>query len=221
MAMKWEVIFHEEFDRELKALDEELQDEILAHAILLRDFGPNLGRPTVDTLKGSSHANMKELRFESIRNGSTRGSSRSPMNVLTGTCPPCVSRAIVGQERRKVMARNLEQVLAKLPSKRREKVERRAAEIATLKGLRQAVNRTQEELASSLGVGQDTISRLEQRSDMLISTLKRYVEAMGGQLDLIARFPNRPPVMIDRIAGLAPGRRPARRKSARRENVHL
>ena len=117
------------------------------------------------------------------------------------------------------MARNLERVLAKLPPERREKVERRAAELATLKDLRQTVKRTQEELASSLGVGQDTISRLEQRSDMLISTLKRYVEAMGGQLELVARFPNRPPVRIDRIAEPAPGRRPMHRKSARRRKA--
>lgn len=115
------------------------------------------------------------------------------------------------------MARNLEQVLAKLPRKRREKIELRAAELATLKDLRQAVKRTQEELASALGVGQDTISRLEQRSDMLISTLKRYVQAMGGQLDLVARFPDRPPVVIDRIAERASGRRPMLRKSARRK----
>ena len=40
-----------------------MQDELLAHALLLRDYGPGLGRPTVDTLKGSKHANMKELRF--------------------------------------------------------------------------------------------------------------------------------------------------------------
>ena len=117
------------------------------------------------------------------------------------------------------MARNLERVLAKLPPERREKVERREAELATLKDLRQAVKRTQEELASYLGVGQDTISRLEQRSDMLISTLKRYVEAMGGQLELVARFPNRPPVRIDRIAEPAPGRRPMHRKSARRRKA--
>jgi transcriptional regulator with XRE-family HTH domain len=117
------------------------------------------------------------------------------------------------------MARNLEQVLAKLPRKRREKVERRAAELATLKDLRQAVQRTQEELASSLGVGQDAISRLEQRSDMLISTLKRYVHAMGGQLDLVARFPDRPPVVIDRIAERVPGRPSALRKSARRKKA--
>ena len=64
MAMKWEVIFHEEFDKEFKVLDAGLQDELLAHAILVREFGPNLGRPTVDTLKGSTHANMKELRFD-------------------------------------------------------------------------------------------------------------------------------------------------------------
>ena len=50
-------------DAELAALDELLQDELLAHARLLADFGPNLGRPTVDTLKGSRHPNMKELRF--------------------------------------------------------------------------------------------------------------------------------------------------------------
>ena len=64
MTMKWEVVFHEEFDKEFNALDEGLQDDLLAHAILVRDFGPNLGRPTVDTLKGSTHANMKELRFD-------------------------------------------------------------------------------------------------------------------------------------------------------------
>ena len=64
MAMKWEVFFHEEFYKEFKAFDEGLQDELLAHTILVRDFGPNLGRPIVDTLKGSRHANMKELRFD-------------------------------------------------------------------------------------------------------------------------------------------------------------
>jgi len=44
-------------------LDEALQDELLAHAKLLQSYGPDLGRPTVDTLKGSRHANMKELVF--------------------------------------------------------------------------------------------------------------------------------------------------------------
>jgi hypothetical protein len=61
--MIWIVLFHEAFDAEFEALVEELQDEFLAHAKLLATFGPELGRPTVDTLKGSRHNNMKELRF--------------------------------------------------------------------------------------------------------------------------------------------------------------
>jgi hypothetical protein len=61
--MTWTVLFHDAFVAEFEALVEELQDELLAHAKLLAAFGPDLGRPTVDTLKGSRHSNMKELRF--------------------------------------------------------------------------------------------------------------------------------------------------------------
>ncbi|MFP5380935.1 MAG: type II toxin-antitoxin system RelE/ParE family toxin [Gammaproteobacteria bacterium] len=61
--MIWTVLFHDAFDAEFADLAEDLQDELLAHARLLAEFGPNLGRPTVDTLKGSRHTNMKELRF--------------------------------------------------------------------------------------------------------------------------------------------------------------
>jgi hypothetical protein len=63
IIMNWTVLFHDDFDQELSKYDEDLQDELLAHANLLQEFGPNLGRPTVDTLKGSSYPNMKELRF--------------------------------------------------------------------------------------------------------------------------------------------------------------
>ena len=55
--------FYQDVDTEFQALDEQLQDEPLAHARLLAELGPNLGRPTVDSMKGSRHANMKELRF--------------------------------------------------------------------------------------------------------------------------------------------------------------
>jgi transcriptional regulator with XRE-family HTH domain len=72
-------------------------------------------------------------------------------------------------------------------------------ELATLKDLRQAAQQTQAQLAAALGVGQDTISRLEKRSDMLLSTLRHYVESMGGQLNLVAQFPNRPPVVIEHL----------------------
>lgn len=113
------------------------------------------------------------------------------------------------------MARNLDQILESLPDERRTKVARRAAEIATLKDLRQAVERTQEELATVLGVGQDSISRLEQRSDMLLSTLRRYVEAMGGTLELVAQFPDRPPVLIGQLATKLPSPRKRDGRTAR------
>ena len=74
-------------------------------------------------------------------------------------------------------------------------------ELATLKDLRQAAQQTQEQLAATLGVGQDTISRLERRSDMLLSTLRHYVESMGGKLELVAHFPNRPPMVIEHLGG--------------------
>ena len=61
--MSLQVVFHKDFAPEFAALSANVQDELLAHAILLRDYGPDLGRPTVDTLKGSKHGNMKELRF--------------------------------------------------------------------------------------------------------------------------------------------------------------
>ena len=54
-------------------------------------------------------------------------------------------------------------------------------------------------MAAALGVRQDTISRLEKRSDMLLSTMRQYVESMGGQLELVAKFPDRPPVVINHI----------------------
>lgn len=56
---------HAAFEAEFDALSEAVQDELLAHAKLLETFGPSLGRPRVDTLNGSAHANMKELRFDS------------------------------------------------------------------------------------------------------------------------------------------------------------
>lgn len=61
--MPWTVLFHDSFDDEFGRLESPLQDELLAHARLLAEFGPHLGRPTVDTLKASRHPNMKELRF--------------------------------------------------------------------------------------------------------------------------------------------------------------
>ena len=63
MPSNWEVLLHDAFTEELEQLNESLQDELFAHSKLLANYGPYLGRPTVDTLKGSSYFNMKEMRF--------------------------------------------------------------------------------------------------------------------------------------------------------------
>lgn len=63
MSVPWTVEIGDEFHPEFLSLASAVQTEILAQARLLQQFGPTLGRPRVDTLKGSSHANMKELRL--------------------------------------------------------------------------------------------------------------------------------------------------------------
>lgn len=62
--MAWTVANHDDFDPEFDGLPAEVQDELLAMTALLETYGPTLGRPHVDTLSGSKHANMKELRFD-------------------------------------------------------------------------------------------------------------------------------------------------------------
>lgn len=115
------------------------------------------------------------------------------------------------------MTRTLNQKIAQLPARRRAQVKARAAELIaeelSLQDLRKALNRTQAELARMLNVGQDTVSRYEQRTDMLLSTLQEYVEAMGGELALVARFPHRKPVRIKALRDLALPEHRARRAS--------
>ena len=98
----------------------------------------------------------------------------------------------------------------------RKKVEARAAELIaeemTLRELRHARKLTQVKMAKKLGVAQDSVSRLEKRSDLLLSTLRKTVEAMGGSLSLVAEFPDREPVVLSGIAGDDPRPKPTSRK---------
>ena len=102
------------------------------------------------------------------------------------------------------MTVSLDEMMAGLDPERRREIEERAKELIaeemTLRELRKARKLTQASVARELGISQDAISRLEQRSDLLLSTLRRTVEAMGGNLSLVARFPDRPPVELAGIA---------------------
>ena len=100
----------------------------------------------------------------------------------------------------------LTEKLDKLTPARRKRVEERAKELIaeemSLQDLRKARKQTQVHVAKELGINQENVSRIERRSDLLISTLSGYVEAMGGTLRLIAEFPDRPPISLTGIAAL-------------------
>jgi transcriptional regulator with XRE-family HTH domain len=108
------------------------------------------------------------------------------------------------------MTVSLDEALSRLSPERRARIEARAAariaEELTLRELRKAQNLTQKALAKRLGVKQESISNLEARTDMLMSTLRKYVNAMGGKLDLIVSFPGRAPVSLESLAQELPDR---------------
>ena len=103
---------------------------------------------------------------------------------------------------------NVNKKIKKLSATQRKKVEARAAallaEEMTLRDLRKARELTQARVAEELGITQDGVSRLEKRSDLLLSTLRKSIEAMGGRLSLVAEFPDRAPVVLMGIAGDEP-----------------
>jgi DNA-binding XRE family transcriptional regulator len=102
------------------------------------------------------------------------------------------------------MAVNVNDKIKRLRPAQRRKVEARAAELVaeemTLGELRRARKLTQVRMAKALGITQDSVSRLEKRSDLLLSTLRKTVKAMGGNLSLVAEFPDRPPVVLSGIS---------------------
>ncbi len=102
------------------------------------------------------------------------------------------------------MAVSVDDKIRKLSTAQRKKVEARGVELIveemTLRELRKARKLTQVRMAKRLGITQDGVSRLEKRSNLLLSTLRETVEAMGGNLSLVAEFPDRAPVVLSGIA---------------------
>ncbi|MCF6283590.1 MAG: helix-turn-helix domain-containing protein [Candidatus Hydrogenedentes bacterium] len=106
------------------------------------------------------------------------------------------------------MTKKLKDVMNALPKDRREEIERRGEEILdeylTLEELRKAQKLTQTELARKLNINQENISRIEKRSDMMLSTLQNHVRAMGGELSITVQFPNHSPVTLSGIGQNTP-----------------
>lgn len=120
------------------------------------------------------------------------------------------------------MGRTLDEMIAGLPAPRRRAVARRAADLLTeelsLRDLRRSLGVTQTLLARRLGKGQDAVSRTEMRDDLLLSTLREYIAAMGGELELTCRFKDRSSVRLVTPTVKAVQRRrkrPTRRRGTR------
>lgn len=98
------------------------------------------------------------------------------------------------------MAIPYERVLAEESEETRLWVKQRAAELIaqemSLRELRHLRKLTQARLSKKLKIGQEGVSRIEKRSDLYISTLRSYVEGVGGELTLLVKLPNRPPVAL-------------------------
>ena len=108
------------------------------------------------------------------------------------------------------MAIKLDALLGELPEERRQSIARRATELvveeATLRRIREVRDRSQEEMARKLHIKQSAVSKLERRTDMYLSTLRNYIEAMGGRLEIVAHFPDQV-VKINQFETLDPANR--------------
>jgi DNA-binding XRE family transcriptional regulator len=130
------------------------------------------------------------------------------------------------------MTISLEEMLAELPIERRERIEQRAAEMIAeemhLREMRRLRKLTQARLSKKLKIGQEGVSRIEKRTDLYLSTLRSYVEGVGGKLSLIVEFPDHAPVILAGLgedagegkkkakkkAGAAARSKPGRRRAA-------
>lgn len=104
------------------------------------------------------------------------------------------------------MGRKLRDHLAALPQERRERVaERREAMLAhadALRSLRERLGKPQTFIAEQLGMSQPAVSKMEHQTDMTLSALRAYVEALGGRVDVVVELPGQDPVRLESLADL-------------------
>src|SRR5271168_5246292 len=117
------------------------------------------------------------------------------------------------------MGRSLDEVIAELPSERRERVEARyqelRQEIEGLRELREIAGKAQLDIAAALKIKQPSVSKIERQADMYLSTLRGYVKAIGGELELVVHLPSRPALHLHHLGDILaePKPRPSSRSA--------
>lgn len=123
------------------------------------------------------------------------------------------------------MGRTVDQVIAELPPERRGRVDARYRELRRqvegLRELRQIAGKAQADVATALSIKQPSVSKIEKQADMYLSTLRSYVEAIGGELDLVVRLPPRLEIHLQNLGDfvaedvlVSQSQKPARRPPA-------
>lgn len=106
------------------------------------------------------------------------------------------------------MGRTLDELIASLPQERQDEIEVRfqelRQEVESLRELRQIAGKVQAEIAAKLHIKQPSVSRIEKQTDMYLSTLRSYVEAIGGTLELVVHLPSRPPLRLQQLGDVFP-----------------
>lgn len=118
------------------------------------------------------------------------------------------------------MARNLKDFIAALPADEQAEIEARyqvlRQEVDGLRELRQIAGKAQEDIASALNIKQPSVSKIEKQADMYLSTLRSYVEAVGGKLELTVKLPSHPALRLHSLGDVAVGTGAPARSVARR-----
>jgi DNA-binding XRE family transcriptional regulator len=212
--MSWPVEYTDEFGAWWRTLGANAQDDIAAVVGVLEQRGPQLPFPYSSALSGSRHGHMRELRVQSggepLRIIYAFDPRRSAILLLGGNktsddrfyermiprgsaLRPLSRRTPTRRFDTMTGHRPFNELTKRLSPARKARIADKTAALntaLTLHELRKARTVSQQELAARLAVGQPAVAKLERRGNMYVSNLRRYVEALGGTLEIAARFPD-------------------------------
>ncbi len=176
MQQEWNILLQQPVLDWLKTLEQDDLLRVYATLELLSTEGPQLGRPYVDTLQGSKYVNLKELRVQ------------SKLSVFR-----LFFIFFLNLNRSKTMSVQFKDLMAELPIEQQNKVKLMADEMRMelqLQRIREELEISQQQIAAALNIKQPSVAALEKRgNEIRLSSIKRYVEAMGGVLNLSVELP--------------------------------
>ena len=121
------------------------------------------------------------------------------------------------------MGRTFSEVMNSLPPERRESINARylemKQEVESLRQLRKVAGKAQADIAAALKIKQPSVSKIERQADMYLSTLRSYVKAIGGELELVVHLPSRPALHLHSLGDMLPEPAPTRPTRPKRTQV--